>query len=166
MVQFNSQPAIAPARRRNPWKAVVFGVAGLVAVLGAGAGGVNAYAKHSVCSTLKGESSQMSSGSSANDDAGPTAADLAEMRKDADTLRSYGRMLVFSGDLREAVDGLADDEDQFVDLLKSVSADTAGDEAAAKKALTRMVTVAGSVNSHARQAQGACGLPVTGILDD
>jgi hypothetical protein len=164
MVQFNSQPAVAPARRRNPWKAVVVGVAGLVAVLGAGAGGVNAYAKHSVCSTLKGE--RMSSGSSANDDAGPTAADLAEMRKDADTLRSYGRMLVFSGDLREAVDGLADDEDQFVDLLKSVSADTAGDEAAAKKALTRMVTVAGSVNSHARQAQGACGLPVTGILGD
>jgi hypothetical protein len=167
MVQFNSQPAAVPIRRRNPWKAVVIGVVGLVAVLGAGAAGVNGYAKHTVCSTLKGESTQINQGSSSSSDDGtPTAAELAELRKDADSLRRYGKMLVFSGDLREAVDGLADDEDQLVDLFTTAKANTSADDATAKKEFAQLMTVVGSVNSHARQAQGACGLPVTGILGD
>jgi hypothetical protein len=168
MVQFNSQPPMAPQSRRGPWKAVAFGIVGLIALLGAGAGGVNAYAKHSVCADLKAEAAQMNqeSSSSSDDDAAPTAADLADERKDADQLRTYGRMLVFSGDLREAVNGLADDEDQMVALVKSATDGPPADDAAAKKELARLVTVVGSVNSHARLAQGACGLPVTGILGD
>lgn len=163
MIQFNSQPHVAPARRRGPSKGVAIGLVALVAVLGALAGGVNAYAKHEVCSQLKGESSALNQ-SSASSDAGPTDAELAQMRKDADTLRGYGHMLVFSGGLREAVNGLAADEDEMVNLVKSAGAASPTDEAAAKKALTELVTVVGSVNSHARQAQSACGLPVTGIL--
>jgi hypothetical protein len=168
MVQFNSQPAIAPMRRRGPWKAVVIGIVALAAVVGGGATGVNAYAKHTVCSTLKGESPGAARGGSteAGDDGAPSAAELAEMRKDADTLRTYGRMLVVSGGLREAVDGLADDEDQMVGLVKSATAAGDIDEATAKKQLAELVTIVGSVNSHAREAQRACGLPVTGIFND
>jgi hypothetical protein len=159
MIQFNSQPPAAPGKRRSPWKAVTIGLVVLVAVLGGGAGGANAYAKHSVCSTLKGESTALNQDSAKTDD-----AEMAEMREDADTLRRYGHMLVISGDLREAVNGLADDEDQLVDLLKSTGTASPSNEAAAKKALTELMTVVGSVNSHAREAQKACGLPVTGIL--
>jgi hypothetical protein len=168
MVQFNSQPLVAPQPRRGPWKAVAFGIIGLIALVGAGAGGVNAYAKHSVCQDLRAEAAQMNQEptSSSDDDAAPTAADLAEERKDAGKLRTYGHMLVFSGDLREAVNGLADDEDQLADLWKSVAADPPADDAAAKKEIAQLVTVVGSVNSHARLAQRACGLPVTGILGD
>ena len=165
MVQFNSQPVIAPMRRRGPWKAVVIGIVALAAVVGGGAAGVNAYAKHTVCSTLKGESPGAAQ-SGSTDDGAPSAAELAEMRKDADTLRTYGHMLVFSGGLQEAVNGLADDEDQMVDLVKSATAAGNSDDATAKKELTQLVTIVGSVNSHAREAQRACGLPVIGIFND
>jgi hypothetical protein len=94
----------------------------------------------------------------------PSAADVAEERKEAGKLRAYGHMLMFSGDLREAVNGLADDEDQLIDRLKSASATPDADDAAARKELAQLMTVIGSANSHARLAQGACGLPVTGIL--
>jgi hypothetical protein len=167
MVQFNSQPAaVPPPRRGGPWKAVVVAVVALAVVLGAGAAGVNAYAKHAVCSTLKGESTALSRGSSSGSSDGgmPSAAELAELRKDADTLRNYGRMLVFSGGLRDAVDGLADDEDQLADLFTTAMAAKPGDDAVARKELAQLVTLVGSVNSHAREAQGACGLPVTGIF--
>ncbi|MEV6846403.1 hypothetical protein [Actinoplanes sp. NPDC051411] len=171
MVQFNSAPPAAPQPRRGPWKAVAFGIIGLVALVGAGAGGVNAYAKHTVCEDLKAEAAQVTqqspaSSASSDDDAAPTAAELAEARKYADKLRTYGHMLVFSGGLQEAVNGLADDEDQLVDLVNSATANPPADDATAKKELARLMTVVGSVNSHARLAQGACGLPVTGILGD
>jgi hypothetical protein len=164
MVQFNSAPATIAPRRRGPGKALAIGLVVLVALLGLGAGGVNAYAKHSVCQSLKGESDTIGGGDSgqSSDDGMPTKADLDEMRTAADNLRGYGHMLIFNGDLREAVNGFADDVDQIADLLGSAGGSATS---ADQSDLTKLVTIAGSMNSHAREAQKACGLPVTGIFN-
>jgi hypothetical protein len=74
-------------------------------------------------------------------------------------------MVLFDGDLRSAANGLADDADQLADML-STSESGSAEEIAANGGFAEMVTLAGSVNSNARQAQRACGLPATGLFAD
>nr|WP_221375246.1 hypothetical protein [Actinoplanes polyasparticus] len=158
MVQYN--PQAPAARARNvPRKALVVGVIAVGALLGAGTAGVNAYAKHQVCAALEGDSSLTgSAGSEA-----PTEAQFTQVRKGADQMRGYARMLVIDGDLRSAVNGLADDADQLVDVLATTGTGSV-DRIAGGGGMTELLTIAGSVNSHARAAQRACDLPVTGIF--
>jgi hypothetical protein len=133
----------------------------LVVVLAGGvAVGANTYAKHQICTTLKGESfarqgSPAAQGPSASADPSTTPADTAQVRRAADSLRAWGHLLVIDRSLKGAVDGLADDVDQLADLMTASEAGSA---------LERLVLLAASVNDHVRQAQRACGLPVQGIL--
>ncbi len=151
-------PAVAPRPvRRGPRKALIIAGVAVVALLGAGAAGANAYARNTICSSLEGDSA-LTGGSSA-EPAEPGPAELTRMREAADELRGYGRMLVFDGDLKTAVNGLADDVDQLADLAGSDGTTAAG-------GFAELMTIAGSVNSHARQAQRACDLPVKGIFAD
>ena len=165
LVQPGSLP-VGPVRsaRSGLRKGLIIGAVALVALVGVGTFGVNSYAKRTICSSLKSDDA-FSSGSGSDSAksspaAGPTDAELADLRKGADEMRNYGRMLVLDGDLKSAVNGLADDMVQMTDVF------TKAKKAPTPKLFTQLVTVAGSVNSHVRQAQKACGLPVTGVFDE
>ncbi|WP_250036322.1 hypothetical protein [Paractinoplanes maris] len=160
MVQY--QPNAPAARKRGgPRKALVIGAIAVVGLLGAGTAGVNAFARHEVCSALEGDSTLTgSAGSEA-----PTAGQFEQVRQGADEMRGYSRMLVLDGDLSAAVDGLADDADQLVDVL-SANGTGSVEQIAAGGGMAELLTLAGSINSHARAAQRACDLPVTGIFKD
>lgn len=161
LVPFSPHLPVPPARR-GPGRALVIGLVAVVGLLGAGAGGAHAYAKHSVCSMMEDDSAVVGEASgSSSAGAVPTAAEFAKMRDGADELRGYGRMLVFDGDLRSAVNGLADDLDQIADLFTSAGST---EDVVAGRGFTELVTIAGSLNSHARAAQRGCGLPVKGIF--
>ena len=117
---------------------------------------MNAYAKHVVCSALKDDNGPIAAADA--DDNTSAASDAAGMREVGDKMRNYSRMLVIDQSLSSAVNGLAEDVDQLADLREQADSDDMGFEA-----FGQMITLAGSLNTHARQAQRACGLPVTGI---
>ena len=150
------QPVGMPAGRRTP-TALIVGILAAVVLVPVGATvGVHAYAKHTVCGALEGDS-PLAGGSAPEGGTPGNGPDVAEIRDAADGLRTYAWMLVFDGDLKDAVNGLADDVDQMADLVGAPGDDGAG-------AFAELFTIAASVNTHARQAQRACDLPVTGIF--
>ncbi|GIM92405.1 hypothetical protein [Paractinoplanes toevensis] len=156
-------PVYGPPPRRGPNKLLIIGlVAAVVVALGAGATAVNAYARHSVCSTMADNSTLGGSSTSASDGR-VTQAELDGMHGEADDLRGRARMLVFDRDLRSAVNGLADDVDNIANLLGSSGS---AENAVLGGGFAELLMVAASVNGHARQAQRACGLPATGLLNN
>lgn len=148
-------PGPAPRGRRGLGKASIIGVIAGVVLLGAGTFASNAYAKHTICSSLS-DGSTISDSLAGGSSDEPSADTLGKMREAGDQLRGYGHMLVFDRDLKSAVNGFADDIDQLADLMGST--DEGGD------GLAQLLTLAGSVNNHVRQAQQACDLPVKGIF--
>lgn len=148
--------APGPARRgrRGVRKGPFIGVVAAVALLGTGVFGVNAFARHTICSSL-------SDGTSLHHFAGeadePSAGDVAKLREASDQLRGYGRMLLFDAELKSAVNGFADDIDGLADLMGENDASGAG--------FADLIALAKSVDTHARQAQEACGEPVTGVFN-
>jgi hypothetical protein len=155
----NVPPAggVRPARRR-PRTALIVAAVATVAIFGVGAFGTNAYAKNAVCSAMEKETA-LTGATAAEEQPEQTTPDIEQMREVSDELRGYGRMLILDGDLKSAVNGLADDMDQLAGLIGSE-----GDPPA--NGFAELMTIAGSLNSHAREAQRACGLPVRGFLND
>jgi hypothetical protein len=139
-------------------KVLIFALVAAALLIGVGAGTANAYAKHTICSAI--ESSKATNANSTDDTADQDLkTQIAEAHTTADQMRTYSHMLVFSPSLKSATTGLAEDFDQFADLASSATA--SGPDA---DTLAKALTVVGSLNTHARQAQRACGQPVTGIL--
>jgi hypothetical protein len=147
-------PGPAQTRRSGFRKGPIIGLVAAVALLGSGAFGANAFAKHTICSSL-------SDGTSLHHFAGdtdePSAGDVAKLREASDQLRGYGHMLLFDGELKSAVNGFADDIDQLADIMGENDGSGAG--------FAGLISLAGSINTHARQAQKACDLPVTGVFN-
>jgi hypothetical protein len=138
-------------------KAGIIGLIAVTTLTGAGAFGVNSYAKHTVCSSLEGDLAFGTESFDASSDW--TSADgLTKMRDTSDELRGQARMLIFDTDLRSAMNGFADDVDRLADLVGSEEGDFG-------TGFVQLISLAGSVNSHAMQAQRACGLPAEGVLD-
>ena len=146
-----------PSRSKAGRTLVAVGI--VAVVVGGGAFGMNAYAKNVVCSALKDDNGPIAAADA--DDNTSAASDAAGMREVGDKMRNYSRMLVIDQSLSSAVSGLAEDVDQLADLREQADSDDMGFEA-----FGQMITLAGSINTHARQAQRACGLPVTGIPND
>ena len=144
MVMPSSPASFRPSRRRPV--IVAAAVAGALLVLGTGtAFASTAYASDKVCTAiaaLGGDSSAADGG----DDADGTRDALADAQSD---LRLASRMLVMDPELSDAVDGLVAD----IELMRGDKPDFA-----------EMMTVLASVNTHVREAQQACDLPVTGIF--
>ena len=109
------------------------------------------------------ETSLFITGTSGNDT--PTPADLEKIRAEANELRSHGRMLLFSGDLHSAVNGIADDVDQVVDIAGSVKSGGTLDDLSHDK-VAQLLSALSSMNTDARAGQRACGIPVKGIFTD
>ncbi|WP_306215103.1 hypothetical protein [Actinoplanes sp. RD1] len=129
--------------------AVLVGL-GLGLVLAAGAVATNAYAKHSICTAM--ESTGTHRSTMTEDDAISTIHDAA------DRMRGYGRLLLFDRSLKSAIDSLAADMDELATLSGALTGSTASTDS-----LARFFQVMSAVNTHARDAQRACGLPADGI---
>jgi hypothetical protein len=152
-----------PPPRRGRHRLLLVGlVAAVVVVLGVGATGANAYARQAICSTMA-DNSTLGARSAPTSDGRFTRAELDGMHGRADDLRDRARMLVFDRDLRSAAYGLADDVDNIANLLGSSGT---AESVALGGGLAELLMVAASVNGHARQAQRACGLPTTGLLNN
>jgi hypothetical protein len=110
-----------------------------------------------VCEAVQGLTDGFTSvGDSGGDDAGDDAMpSSAEFDKAEDGLNGRARLLFFHGDLKEATHGLADD----IASIKHLTQKDPGDPD-----VTEMLTVAVSIDSHARKAQRACGLPERSLL--
>jgi hypothetical protein len=145
----------APVRGGGRSGRVIAGIAAAALLLlgGAAAVGADAWAKGSVCDAV--EQLGKGGGGSAG---GPTSSDLDEAEV---ALKARARLLFFHGELRDATHGLADDIAAIRQMQKTVGADDPGESE-----LTQMVLIAASVDSHARKAQRACGLPEQSLLDD
>ncbi|NMO49767.1 hypothetical protein HH310_00945 [Actinoplanes sp. TBRC 11911] len=147
-------PGPARGGRRGVRKGPFIGVIAAVALLGTGVFGVNAFARHTICSSL-------SEGTSLHHFAGdadePRAGDVVKLREASDELRGYGHMLLFDGELKSAVNGFAGDIDRLADLM--------GENDGTGSGFSGLVTLAKSMDTHARQAQQACDLPVTGVFN-
>jgi hypothetical protein len=144
---------VPPGRRK---KRLVAGVVTAVLLVGAGGFGLDAYAKHRVCSALSQGSTLSTFAGGSSDE--PSATEIAKMRQGGDELRAYGHLLMIDHDLRSAVNGFADDIDRLADLM--------GDTNNSGGAFTELLTLAKSIDKHVRQGQEACGQPVQGILHD
>ncbi|MEV4639177.1 DUF4352 domain-containing protein [Actinoplanes sp. NPDC049548] len=143
-----SSSAPATPLRRRPM--IIAGAVGALLLLGTGtAFASTAYASDKVCTTI-GKLSEKASSTSKNEGGASDGAQdaLAETQSE---LRTASRMLVMKPDLRDAVDGLVAD----IDLLRT---DDPG--------FAEMMTAIASVNTHVREAQKACDLPVTGVFGD
>ncbi|WP_432967465.1 hypothetical protein [Dactylosporangium sp. CA-233914] len=124
-------------------------VAVLLGAAGSGAAYAGtAYARSRICADI----ATLSAG--AGPDAGTTAP--AGFSSPADQARRLVRLLVFEPRLHAAVDGLATDGDD-------VRALRAARQATPQERLERAALIAGHVDGHLRDAQRACGQPITGI---
>jgi hypothetical protein len=147
----DGQQQIRPARS---WRKPVAVAAVLVVIAFSGAFAANAYAKNKICDalqTLTAASGQSKTGG---------LPDTARLRTEANKAQTAGKVLVFDGDLKKAVNNLATDADRLnsasISLQKAAPAD--------KLALVpQVMAVAGTANLHVRDAQRACGQPETGI---
>ncbi len=155
---YGTQPPHVPGRSGRSRGPLIAGLAvlAMLLVLGGGAAAVNAYAKHTVCEAMETTGTRPDNG--ARSTGRSTTEAVATMHDTADRMRTYSRMLLFDRTLRSAVTGLADD----VDELATISTDLA-DQQLGTAALTHFFEVVNSVNTHARDAQRACGLPANGI---
>lgn len=151
---YGAPPAPFPGRPRRSRGPLIAALAalGLLLVLGGGAAAVNAYAKHTVCTAME------STGTTSASTARSTTDAIATMHDTADRMRTYSRMLLFDRTLRAAVTGLAEDVEELATISTGLTTDQVG-----TAALTHFFEVVNSVNTHARDAQRACGLPANGI---
>jgi len=97
------------------------------------------------------------------DDAAPGSAappDFAKMREQIDALRTHAKLLVFDGELKAAVLGLADDGDRLIALVEPIQQ---GKVEAGPEHLPQILAVATSFDTHVRDTQRACGQPATGL---
>ncbi|WP_305787821.1 hypothetical protein [Symbioplanes lichenis] len=140
-----------PQRRHLPAGLIgVLAALGVGLIVGAGAAAANAYAKHTICTSM--ESTGTHRPAMAEADA------ISSVHDTADRMRDYGRLLVFDRSLKSAIDGLAADLDELATLSGALTS-----SAASTDSLTRFFQVISAVNTHARDAQRACGLPADGI---
>jgi hypothetical protein len=154
----SAQPS-PPRARTRPRRVVLGVVAGLVVAGGGGVFGVHAYAEHTVCSALQGDGG-LAAASADGGSAQPSTDSAAELERAAANLRGSARLLLVDRSLRTAVDGIADDADRMAGVVRSAQDGTGG-----APAFRQVLVIAGSLNSHARAAQTACGLPATGIFN-
>ena len=158
-----AQPPWGPpptARPRRSGKRLALGLVAAAVVVGAGGvSGVHAYAEHTVCSALEGDGG-LAAASADGGSAEPGTDSAAELEKAAGNLRDSARLLIFDRSLRTAVEGIADDADQMAGVVRSAQTGTGGPQA-----FRKVLVVAGSLNTHARAAQTACGIPATGIFN-
>lgn len=142
-------------------KLALIALVALVVLAGGGAFAADAWAKGQVCDAVQGlgddtgTNSGKSSGKKGSSDE-PTVAELDAAEKG---LNSRADLLFFHGELKEATHDLADD----VDTLKTMVAKGTLDDSDAKN-VTHLLALAGSLDSHARKAQRACGLPEKSLL--
>jgi hypothetical protein len=143
------QPLPPPPQRRGLHAGLigVLAALGVGLVLGAGAAAVNAYAKHTICTAMESTGTRRST--LAEEDA------ISSIHDAADRMRGYGRLLVYDRSLKSAVDSLAADMDELATLSGALTSSS--------DSLARFFAVISSVNTHARDAQRACGLPADGI---
>jgi hypothetical protein len=128
----------------------------LLVIGGVAVGGGGYFAKRAVCDAV---ATDLAAGSASVPDDGGTPIPTGGLEGAAGRLHNYGQILFFDSDLRSAAKALADDLDQLITLEHKI--DVNNPSAAG---YGRIVVIAGSVNTHARDAQRACGLPVTGIF--
>ncbi|WP_143162723.1 hypothetical protein [Couchioplanes caeruleus] len=142
---------------RRRVQVVVAASAAVLLLGGGGAYGANAYAKDQICSAIEGGTASLSG--SESKDSSSASDDIAEVESTRSKLETYARMLVVDTDLKNAVEGLIADIGQMITLKKAM--DSGAGEG--MEVLAEMFSLAGSVNTHVRQAQDACGLPAIGI---
>ncbi len=151
----DEQPAIRTARpMRRRGMVVGFVIVGLAIALGGGAFGADAYATRSICAAVG------ATDTTTPPDGVSKGTDVA-LDRARQTLTGTATLLLFHPQLRDATRGLAADLGQLR-VLRNADDGDAG--AAASTASAQMLVVASSVDSYARQAQTACGLPADGIL--
>jgi hypothetical protein len=134
------QQTLRTPRRGRMTAGVV--VAALVAA-GAAVFAVNSYAHHAICAEVQ-------------DALLPDATSWSGAAAD---LRAHSRTLLVDGNLKTAALTLADDLDRMATLEPTVETGTRSPTATG-----RLLVIAGTVNTHARLAQQACGLPLTGVF--
>jgi hypothetical protein len=133
-----------PARARRWGTAAGFVFLGLVIVGCGGAFGADAYATQAICAAVGRTGPARAPDGVARD----TAVALDRTRRSLDETAT---LLFFHPELRDATRGLADD---LADMrLLRDAGDVTG----------KLLVVAVSVDTHARQAQSACGLPADGV---
>ena len=126
---------------------------GLAIAVGGGALGADAYATHAICAAV----SRTGPARTPDGAAKNSAVALDRARR---TLDDTAALLFFHPELRAATRGLAHD------LADMRLLQDAGDPAAVPAELTgRLRAVAMSVDTHARQAQKACGLHADGVVN-
>ncbi|MEV4283021.1 hypothetical protein [Actinoplanes xinjiangensis] len=136
-------------------RTVRIGLAGFAAVLVAGAAvatGVSSAAKSELCDRVGHTSKLVDAPTNGGDPS--TAIETA-----AERIHTLSGRLLFSGDLEEAGEGLADAMDSMVTLQRSGYEHT--DDVSAGTA-AQMEAIGFSLLTNLGNAQRACGLPVTG----
>jgi hypothetical protein len=144
-------PVAAPPRRGRLIAGVVAGV------LAAGVGGVvsaDAYAKHVICTAVRNDLAAGATGAADDSDDPDQVGNISAA---ATRLHRYGNLLMFHGSLATAAAALAGDLDQLAALQNA----PAGSSATVR---AKVMVIAGSVNTHARATQRACGLPASGVF--
>jgi hypothetical protein len=136
-------------------------LAALFVVGGAGAVATDAWAKRQVCDTVKRWSGYHSPAGGAGGDASgesylPTVAEVDGLES---ALNKRASLLFFHGDLKLATHELANDFATVKPLVQSGK--LAGQD---DQTLTRLVALAGSLDTHTREAERACGLPERSLL--
>jgi hypothetical protein len=133
---------------------------------GGGAFAADAWAKGQVCDAVQGLDNESGgtggsnkSGTGGSKKGGTDAPTVAELDAAEKGLNSRANLLFFHGDLKEATHDLADD----VDTLKTMVAKRKLDAPDAKT-VTQLLAFAASLDSHARKAQRACGLPEKSLM--
>ena len=149
--------ALAQQRRRSrrPGRLLVIPLVLALAGLG-GVVAVDKYVKSKLCAQI-GTIATQSPGTARSGDQQP---DLTAFQRDPATLRTSAKFLVVDGDLKRAVLGLADDAERWNTMSQTLK--TAGNDQTLNL-LPQILTLAGRLDVHVRDAQRACGQPVTGI---
>ncbi|BEL05562.1 hypothetical protein Q0Z83_037530 [Actinoplanes sichuanensis] len=150
---FVGPPSTAP-RMRGRAAVVIAGVAGLLVLSGGAALGSTAYAKSELCPIVADENGSFMDATKSSDDAGAALSGLQSQ------LQTKARMLVFDDELQSAVRGLAGDVGQAATLRRAIAANPG---AGMGDYFAELLSLFGSMNTHVREAQLACGLPATGI---
>jgi hypothetical protein len=145
----------APGRRTGPRAAVILAAA-LTVLGGSGAYAADTWAKGEVCDAVRALSKSSAPAGGKAKSAVPTKA---EVEAAGASLETRARLLFFHADLRDATHGLAGD---LASIARFAATAEAGDPDAA--GFTERLAVAASIESHAREAQRACGLPVRSLF--